>query len=175
MLGNNFNVLYCNFSFFLTLLFIRKRADRMLTVFPRLSAEWIVSFTLRMTTLATSSNYCSIIQLTQGGVFQQHGDRTSAVILYPPRDWFYFSSSINDNPNHYINNYIRIIEIHQRYVNGGEYRYFIKINGEEIASIINTKAQQFYDVKVYASFENSQDTSRTFLLLISYNSSNNIA
>ena len=138
LLGNNFNVLYCNFSFFLTLLFIRKRADRMLTVIPRLSTKWIVSFTLRMTTLATSS-------------------------------------CINDNPNHYINNYITNIEIHQRYVNGGEYRYFIKINGEEIASIINTKAQQFYDVKVYASFENSQDTSRTFLLLISYNSSNNIA
>ena len=133
----------------------------MLTVIPRLSTEWIVSLTLRMTTLATSSRFCSVIQLTQGGVFQQHCDRTPAVILYPPRDRFYIASSINDNPDHCIAsakgltvNVYTNIEIHQRYVSGGRYRYFIKINGEEIASIINTKARQFYDVKVYASFEN---------------------
>ena len=43
------------------------------------------------------------------------------------------------------------IEIHQKYTSGGKYRYFIKINGEEVFSIINTNAQQFYDIKIYAS------------------------
>ena len=38
---------------------------------------------------------------------------------------------------------LKHIEIHQR--------YFIKWNGEEIHSVVNEKAQQFYDVKVYAS------------------------
>ena len=48
------------------------------------------------------------------------------------------------NKNHYV-------EIHQRYVSRGDYRYFIKINGIEINSVINCGAQQFYKVDVYAS------------------------
>ena len=48
------------------------------------------------------------------------------------------------NKNHYV-------EIHQRYVSRGDYRYFIKINGIEINSVINCGAQQFYKVDVHAS------------------------
>ena len=42
------------------------------------------------------------------------------------------------------------IEVHQRYISNGTYRYFIKIDGEEIHSAINSKARQYYNVKVYA-------------------------
>ena len=43
------------------------------------------------------------------------------------------------------------IEIHQRYLRSGEYRYFIRIDGEEVHSVVNTQAQQFYNVKVIAA------------------------
>ena len=42
------------------------------------------------------------------------------------------------------------IEMHQRYVSGGNYRFFIVVNGEEINSVFST-ARQFYNVKVYSS------------------------
>ena len=43
------------------------------------------------------------------------------------------------------------VGIHQRYVSQGDYRFFVKINGIEIHSVINSGAQQFYNVDVYAS------------------------
>ena len=133
-------------------------SDRLLADIPRLSPEWIVSFTIRFISLSPSNKYCSVIQLTQGGSHQNYGDLTPCVYLAPGRNNFSFKSSVNgqntfeiktaqglmiDVPTH--------IEIHQRYTSGGKYRYFIKINGEEIDSIINNDARQFYNVKVYAS------------------------
>ena len=43
------------------------------------------------------------------------------------------------------------VEIHQRYIRNGEYRYFIRIDGEEVHSVVNTQARQFYNVKVLAA------------------------
>ena len=43
------------------------------------------------------------------------------------------------------------IEIHQRYVSNGDYRYFIILDGQEVYSVVNTDAKQFYNIKVYAS------------------------
>ena len=137
--------------------------DRLLTVIPRLSTEWIVSFTVRMTSLARSYYFCNVILLTNGGLGghpgAKHGERTPLVSLPPLRDNIYISSSINSNDDYgkhvHLNGLVVNVsthtEIHQRYTSGGKYRYFIKINGEEIFSIINANAQQFYDVKVYAS------------------------
>ena len=132
--------------------------DRLLTVIPRLSTEWIVSFTVRMTSLASSSTHCNIIQLTKGGSSGSHGDKTPKVSLPQSRNKIFFSTTINQNADFMtkitkglVVNVPIHIEIHQRYTSGGKYRYFIKINGEEVFSIINTNAQQFYDVKVYAS------------------------
>ena len=132
----------------------------MLTVIPRLSTEWIVSFTFRLTSPNQSSTYCNIIQLTKGGAYAEYGDRTPAVFLQgaPTITEFMISSSINGQPFQVKFeapvsevNVPTHIEVHQRYTSGGNYRYFIKINGEEIGSIINTDARQFYNVKAYAS------------------------
>lgn len=127
-------------------------------VIPNLSPEWIVSFTLRITSLAPSTIFCNIIQLSKEGPELEFGDRTPAVFLFPSRDQFYISSSINSNRDTGFSvtkgialNVPTHIEIHQRYISGGKYRYFVKINGEEVASIINTNALQFYNVRVYAS------------------------
>uniref|UniRef100_A0A7M5UYX2 Uncharacterized protein n=2 Tax=Clytia hemisphaerica TaxID=252671 RepID=A0A7M5UYX2_9CNID len=45
------------------------------------------------------------------------------------------------------------VEIHQRYISNGKYRYFIRINEEDIHSVVNTEAKQFYNVKVIAGQE----------------------
>ena len=134
---------------------------RLLTVIPWMSTEWTVSFTIRLTSLASSDTSCNIIKLTNENS-HQYGVRIPAVFLRgnPTREKISFSSAINGNHNYNtlstkglaVNAPIHI-EIHQRYVSGGKYRYFIKINGEEIHSIINTDARQFYNVKVYASNE----------------------
>ena len=131
---------------------------RLLTVIPRLSTEWIVSFTIRMTTLSFS-DFCNIIHLTQNDNTGTYGDRTPAVFLYrkPYTEQTLFRSAVNGKNNHNHSSRIPKInelthfEIHQRYVSGGKYRYFIKMNGQEIHSTVNDKAQQFYNVKVYAS------------------------
>ena len=96
--------------------------------------------------------------MTQGGSLGSYGDRTPCLFLTPLRDEFYIASAVNGAVNYRlltkkgltVNVGIKI-EIHQRYTSGGKYRYFIKINGEEIHSIVNNDAQQFYNVKVYAS------------------------
>ena len=109
------------------------------------------------------SRWCNVIHLTcpdtQGQkipvlfVFQETGALTKQRIDYdinsgriyiditePPTlgKWYHF-------------------EFHQRYVGGGNYRFYVKKNGEEVKSIINTSAQQFYNVKVYASNPYEQD------------------
>ena len=50
-------------------------------------------------------------------------------------------------------NHTYSVEIHQRYIANGKYRYFITIDGKEKYSIVNKQAQQFHNVHVYASSE----------------------
>ena len=126
-------------------------------VISRLSTEWIVSFTLRLNSLTAASQYCSIVHLTQGGNYQSMGDRIGSVFLLREGSTyakFIFSTGINGEPAQPtvsgINNSAKI-EFHQRYLSGGKYRVFIMLNGQEIHSEVNTDAQQFYNVKVYAS------------------------
>ena len=133
--------------------------NRLLAVIQRLSTEWIVSLTVRFENLnPDGTGHCNIIQLTRENSLSQYGDRTPVIFLKPNRDEFYIASAINGNKNLILwtdkglaLNVSTRIEVHQRYTSGGNYRYFIKINGEEVYSIINTNAQQFYNVKVYAS------------------------
>ena len=143
--------------FILTILEDELVKNRLLTTISRLSTEWIVSLTLRLTSLASESSLCNIIHLSIGGNTGRHGTRTPAFYLNPTKDELHFASSIDNSYSRFtrLTNSLALnvstrIEVHQRYTNGGNYRYFIKINGEEVY-IINTNAQQFYNVKVYAS------------------------
>ena len=124
-----------------------------------MSTEWILTFSVRFTSGTITSPWCSVIHLThdqnnadyggriptlflstESGVFNKHrvdydinSGRTIIDIMETPTvgEWDHF-------------------EFHQRYVSGGNYRFFVKRNGKEIKSIINTDARQFYNVKVYA-------------------------
>ena len=134
-----------------------------MAVFPRLAPEWIVSFTIRLTSVTASKGYCNIIHMTQNGHKEEYGDRTPSVQLKREAGGstfteFLINSGVNGLPNYLcarppvpeINVSTRI-EIHQRYVSQDKHRLFVKINGQEISSKINTDARMFHKVKVYAS------------------------
>ena len=133
--------------------------NRLLAVFPRLGKEWIVSFTLRLSTLSAPTVFCSVIHLTQNGNFGAYGDRNPAVMMERDGSLYKHISYLtgrNGNRNFQIakmtvpeaNEPINI-EIHQRYSSEGEYRVFLIVNGQEIKSRINDDARQFEKVKVY--------------------------
>ena len=86
-----------------------------------------------------------------------YGSRTPYIGLNKATGILHTTSAINSNWN-WVKDLQKIeigdihhIEFHQRYVNGGEYRYFIILDGKEVYSVINTDAKQFYNVYVYAS------------------------
>ena len=119
-----------------------------------MSTEWSVSFEFKMTGVV--ADWSSIIHLTIGGDAEIIGDRTPAVFLMPESRGFHFTTSLGDDISYFWDyyenlqqNYVYEIEIHQRYISNGNYRYFIKIDREEVHSAINSKARQFYNVKVY--------------------------
>ena len=127
---------------------------------PRMSTEWSISFQFRQTSL--SPHWTNIIRFIVSGMIEDQrapfeiGERIPAVFTNPNSKALYFTSSVNGNADYVIESTINLnenyyIEIHQRYVSRGDYRYFIKVNGTEIHSVINSNAQQFYNVNVYAS------------------------
>ena len=120
-----------------------------------MSTEWSVSFNYRTTDVV--AGWTNIIHFTISGNMNNIGDRTPAVFVTPESKNFLFVSYLNNTANYYWDfdeniqqNHVYKIEIHQRYISNGNYRYFIKIDGDEVHSAINSKARQFYDVKVYA-------------------------
>ena len=123
----------------------------MLATIPWMSTEWSISFECRMTGL--KSFWTSIIHFTIGGDNDQIGDRIPAV-FWSPLQLLLFASAVNDTTDNYEIaiqlNRVYKIEVHQRYISNGNYRYFIEIDGEEVHSV-NTKARQFYNVLVYTS------------------------
>ena len=134
--------------------------NNLLTIIPRLSTEWSVSFEFRQTSLIAV--WTNIIKFTTSDNSNnrindvEFGDRTPAVFVNPGSTIFHFASAVNGSANYYVDQPFKSnkkyrIEIHQRYVSRGNYRYFIKVDGIEVHSVINSDARQFYNVKVYAS------------------------
>ena len=134
--------------------------DGLLAIIPWMSPEWIVSLTLRLINQLPGDSVCNIIHFTNGGNFGQLGNRIPAVFLTRDSDipLIFYVNEVNGN-NHWFGskkfpisiNVETHIELHQQYISNGNYRYFVKVNGEEILSILNAEAHQYYNVNVYAS------------------------
>ena len=114
-----------------------------------------------MTSLDLSTNaVCNVIHMTHNTNHDSYGDRIGVLFMKgtPLLKETLFRAGVNGvinfvfepTPMPNINEPVHY-EMHQRYVSEGNYRYFIKINGEEVLTILNTDARQFYNVKVYAS------------------------
>ena len=151
--------IFLHFSFSCTEIVVTK--NNILARIPRFSAEWSISFQFRQT--SQYSGWINLIHFAVSGTVDSitdpvvTGERIPAVFINSGGT-LHVSNEVNGYPNYYstagyqINlNESYLIEINQRYVSRGDYRYFYKINGKEIHSVINSDAKQFYNVNVYAS------------------------
>ena len=139
---------------------------KLLAVVPRLSAEWTLVYSLNVKSLQTTSMLCSFVHLsiltddTSGAIYGSrspfHYLERVTQGLQGKFEKMKFGSAINSATAYITMSEMPEVgewehyEFHQRYVSGGNYRFFVKRNGEEVYSAINTDAQQFYNVKVYA-------------------------
>ena len=131
--------------------------NNLLAIIPRMSTEWSISFQFRQKTI--SPVWTSIIHFSNTTYPLTIGYRIPAVFIRFNSTKLVVTHAVNGNPNYiahhvlpeYNMNEDHHVEIHQRYVSRGDYRYFVKINGTEIHSVINSDAHQFYNVNVYAS------------------------
>ena len=128
-----------------------------------MSTEWSITFKVRVNegTQAPSD----ILRFTNnpGSSYGKHGDRIPLVGLFPNATTIDFSSSVNEQASHnykhglILFNQTYHIEIHQRYISNGNYRYYIVIDGDEMHSAINSQARQFHNVHVFASTPDLQE------------------
>ncbi|XP_066930962.1 uncharacterized protein [Clytia hemisphaerica] len=132
----------------------------LLALLPTLSAEWIVSMKLRLfRELDTSFTFCRLFHMTKGGQNTVYGDRTPLVSIRTADNVLQISTALNGKKSHnalLISNELQInqtiaLEIHQRYVKNGNYKYYILVDGVVIMDDMNYTAEQFHDVKVYAT------------------------
>ena len=133
--------------------------DNYVAFIPWLSAEWTVSMKVQLydeVKIFGSYAFCNIAEFTADDSQIQHGKSTLMVrmgkennlriestSLYGPEAVFSYPPLVVDQPVH--------IEVHQRYMYGGIYRYTIVVDGVNYASKVVTNAQQNFNIKVYAS------------------------
>ena len=129
--------------------------DNLVTTIPILSTEWSLSLDIRFFgTIPTGSN---IIKFTIKDVRGTYGKNIPTLYVKAGTSKLMVASSINGNYNaDVVSQNIPIgklthVEVHQRYVSGGLYRFFVIIDGNEVASVINNDARQFHNVKGYAN------------------------
>jgi len=126
-----------------------------LTIIPRLSTEWFVSFDVILFT--TQPFYINLIHFTIGENIQKHGDRIPAVFQQPGTSRLHITTSLGSNYNFIYNteeltsNVKHHVELDQTYYGNSVYRFNINIDGQQVLSETNSNAKQFYNVKVWAS------------------------
>ncbi|XP_066910984.1 uncharacterized protein [Clytia hemisphaerica] len=138
------------------------KRNSLIAIVPILSPEWSVKLDMRWyneTIISSDSRYaCSILQLSANGLENGYGCRVPFIGMGKNSKKFAISSAVNGNSNHKIPptppivniNKTYHVEVQQRYVSNGNYRYDVLIDGVEVYSVLNTDARQFYNVHVYA-------------------------
>lgn len=133
----------------------------MVGTIPRLSPEWSMKFVFKVPSLPDDNRYATIVHLSIGGSIAQRGDRTPVVQLLgrEGKMSLIVASTINDHLNFIYSSKDDIVlnvsqpyslEVHQRYLKNGLYRFFVILDHVEIFSVVNRRAEQFYGVKVWA-------------------------
>jgi len=132
--------------------------EKLLTTIPRLSTEWSVALDYRIFGLL--DEWAAMFHCSNSTGYGEWGSRIPLVSVHPnstfrvaaifavDNNWTYDVSfgEVSDfnKTNH--------LEIHQRYVRNGDYRYYVIYNGREIHSKIHKDATQFYNVKCWATW-----------------------
>ena len=147
----------------LYIILVRVTKNNLLALIPWLSAEWSVSLKVRLYDEDTSygdHGYCNIAEFKVGGNGLKYGSDTLIIMMGKAKFLRIVSKSIHDQqsipiPSLVVDQPVHI-EVHQRYIYGGKYRYTIDVDGVNYASKVVTDAQQYFDVKVYASENNRE-------------------
>ena len=119
---------------------------------PRISTEWSLSLTIRIEK-SQLGYWKNLIHFSTGN---DNFSRLPAIFLWFDIDSLYICYDINNNRDHCYSPGIKIgqrhnVEIHQRYISDGDYRYFIVFDGIEVYSVVNKQAKQFYNVQVFTA------------------------
>ena len=123
-----------------------------------MSTEWSISFKVRINKETKTDT--SIMRFTNRRNVPSYvidGTRIPLVHLWPKANTIHISMNLGDAITHphdieniNFDQYYHI-EIHQRYISNGEYRYYIVLDGVEVHSAINKKAKQYHNVYIYAA------------------------
>ena len=133
----------------------RVKQGKLLTTIPRLSTEWSWSFDYR--TFGTIGYWGVILHCDSRNGVDGFGFRIPAIALVLGSGHeLAIGSAVGSNSDYSIRmghssdfNKTNHLEIHQRYISGGNYRYFVIHNGQEVHSKIHNNAIQFYNVKCW--------------------------
>ena len=134
--------------------------NNLLTVIPVLSPEWIISLNFRIHSTIPNTGIvaCNIVHMTDGLNHAEYGSRAPFIGIVQDTYKLHIEKGVNGG-NRYVANIPSVLsinqkyhlEVYQRYTSNGDYQYFVKLDGTEVFSILNSDARQFYDVKVYVS------------------------
>ena len=124
-----------------------------------MSAEWIVTFDIRFPRKEDSSNVrglANIFHFKSNTRDDEYGQGHPSVFGVRATTILEIRSNVNGNLRHKIHIPLELnikthIEIHQRYVSKGNYRYSVIKEGQEVFSIINNDARPVYNTRVYGS------------------------
>ena len=142
-------------TFFLTA--FQPSVGKVLTTIPWLSTEWSMKFNMKLleSIPLPINDWYGVYQFC---VDDHDLSRVPAMVISGARGQVEFD---NNNPwNAYKYRYDNFfmetdrlyhIELHQRYISGGNYLYRVIIDGEEKFSKVVDDARQYYNVKVYFS------------------------
>jgi len=149
-------------------LFLETLVERgqLLTTIPRLSTEWSWSLDYRI--FDSIPDWGSILHCDSRNGIPGWGFRTPAIAVMPEsKHSIAIGSAVDGNQDYSLRigeptdfNKTNHLEVHQRYVSNGDYRYFIIHNGQEVHSKIHQTSTQFYNVKCWAC--KPQDTPGKF-------------
>ena len=131
------------------------KTSKQVAFVPIFSPEWEFSFTFRLNTFP-SNYWCNVMIVTnsQDANVPTFGYRAPSVYVNRNEQAFFFANAVNDNPQYIFYPYKITadtpydVELRQRYISGGVYRYQIIINGVE-AHAVNNEARQYYGVKIH--------------------------
>ena len=131
------NILQSNLlkTYFFSLIDEEITTNALKTIIPRLSQEWEVRVKFIMTGLSTAK-WCTILQLTKGGQFEEYGDRTPGLFYNKETEKLTIDSAVNGNKLYRADFTIELnteynVEIHQRYKSGGVYKYSFLLNTDK--------------------------------------------
>ena len=124
--------------------------------FPRMSTEYkvVVEFIIHSLPIGNTANlflFTGQNILTGGGIPKliiNKSPKTTLKLVTPVNGTLL---GVRIDLGAQILNHSHRLEVEQRYLKDGLYRFVTLINGQELHSTINVNAKQFYDIKCYVS------------------------